>query len=67
MQRRRMCAVTSYDRLGMGWSPAVIAGAPSKLGSFEGPLQIENEAPQPQEEVAWGFLIWNEAPISSST
>ena len=30
-------------------------------------VQIENDEPQPQDEVACGLLIWNEAPISSST
>src|SRR6185369_15800229 len=28
---------------------------------------IEKELPQPQDEAAFGFLIWNEAPIRSST
>lgn len=29
--------------------------------------QTENELPQPQVVLACGFLIWNEAPIMSST
>ena len=40
---------------------------PSVLRSKEERLQIAKDVPQPQEEVASGFLIWNDWPIRSST
>ncbi len=42
-------------------------GGPWMLAGLAGLVQIENEAPQPQDEVALGFLTWKEAPTSSST
>ena len=41
----------------------------SSLGPGPAPAapHIANDVPQPQEEVALGIVIWNDAPMSSST
>ncbi len=44
-----------------------LMGGPDVLTRFAGRFQIENDAPQPHDEAAFGFLTWNEAPTSSST
>lgn len=39
----------------------------SGFGINSAGVQIEKDVPQPQDAVALGFLIWNDAPIRSST
>jgi hypothetical protein len=40
---------------------------PHQTAKFEPLIQTANEEPQPHDAVALGFLIWNDAPIKSST
>ena len=40
---------------------ALVEGRPAKrMGAARAEAQIEKLVPQPQEAMAWGFLIWND-------
>ena len=58
--------LSSVIRSSHGGSPGLAAAS---LGPGPAPAapHIANDVPQPQEEVALGIVIWNDAPMSSST